>query len=52
MQGEFTFHSFWHLVLARIYMSLGVQGEMEIEIPELLLLSSFPRDAFLQGHVK
>lgn len=44
MQAEFTFHSFWHLALARIYMSLEVQGETEIEILELILLCSFPRD--------
>lgn len=44
MQGEFTFHSFWHLDLAWIYMSLEVQGEMEIEILELILVCSFSRD--------
>lgn len=31
--------------LAWIYVSLEVQGEMEIEILELILLCSFPRDA-------
>lgn len=44
MQGEFTFHSFWYLALAQIYMSLEVQGEMEIEIQELILVFSFSGD--------
>lgn len=51
MQGEFTFHSFWHLALARIYMSLGVQGEMEIEILELILLCIFPGDTLKKARL-
>lgn len=52
MQGEFTSHSYWHLVLVQVYMSPGVQEEMENEILELFWLSSFPRDTFLQGPAK
>lgn len=52
MQGIFICHSFWRLGFAQIYMSLGVQEEVETEIPEIFFLCSFPRDAFLQGQAK